>query len=44
MDLDIVQISELFHLNQNTINQYPKIMRTMIVEFCEVGFPFNGDV
>ena len=44
LDLDAVQISELSHLNRNTVNRYLKTMRTRIAEFCEVESPFNGEV
>ena len=44
LDLDAVQISELSHLNRNTVNRYLKAIRTRIAEFCEVESPFNGEV
>jgi len=44
LDLDAVQISELSHLNRNTINRYLKVLRTRIAEFCEVESPFNGEI
>ncbi len=44
LDLDAVQISELSHLNRNTVNRYLKAMRNRIAEFCEVESPFNGEV
>ena len=44
IDLDAVQISELSHLNRNTVNRYLKAIRTRIAEFCEVESPFNGEV
>lgn len=44
LDLDAIQISELSHLNRNTVNRYLKAIRTKIAEFCEVESPFNGEV
>ena len=44
LDLDAVQISELSHLNRNTVNRYLKAIRTRIAKFCEVESPFNGEV
>jgi transposase len=44
LDLDAVQISELSHLNRNTINRYFKAPRIRIAWFCEVEYPFNGEV
>ena len=44
LDLDAVQISELSHLNRNTVNRYLKAIRNRIAEFCEVESPFNGEV
>jgi transposase-like protein len=44
LDLDAVQISELSHLNRNTVNRYLKTIRTRIAEFCEDESPFNGEV
>jgi len=44
LDLDAVQISELAHLNRNTVNRYLKAMRNRIAGFCEVESPFNGEV
>lgn len=44
LDLDAVQISELSHLNRNTVNRYLKAIRTRIAEFCELESPFNGEV
>jgi hypothetical protein len=36
LDLDAIQISELSHLNRNTVNRYLKIIRTRIAELCEI--------
>ena len=44
LDLDAVQITELSHLNRNTVNRYLKVMRTRIAEFCEVESPLTGEV
>ena len=44
LDLDAVQISEIVHLNRNTVNRYLKAIRTRIAEFCEIESPFNGEV
>tara|TARA_B100000315_G_scaffold260713_1_gene324322 strand:- start:8187 stop:8792 length:606 start_codon:yes stop_codon:yes gene_type:complete len=44
LDLDAVQISELSHLNRNTVNRYLKAMRIRIAEFCEVESPLNSEV
>lgn len=44
LDLDAVQISEITHLNRNTVNRYLKAIRTRIAEFCEVESPVNGEV
>ena len=44
MDLDAVQISELSHLNRNTVNRYLAAMRTRIAEFCELESPLKGEV
>ena len=42
LDLDAVQISELSHLNRNTINRYLAAMRNRIAEFCELESPLKG--
>ena len=44
LDLDAVQISELSHLNRNTINRYLAAMRNRIAEFCELESPLKGEV
>jgi len=44
LDLDAVQISELSHLNRNTVNRDLKARRIRIVCFCEIESPFNGEV
>ena len=44
LDLDAVQISEICHLNRNTVNRYLNAIRTRIAEFCEVESPVNGEV
>ena len=44
LDLDAVQISELSHLNRNTINHYLAAMRNRIAEFCELESPLKGEV
>ena len=44
LDLDAIQINELSHLNRNTVNRYPKILRTRIAELCEIESPFGGEV
>ena len=44
LDQDAVQISELSHLNRNTINRYLAVMRNRIAEFCELESPLKGEV
>ena len=44
LDLDAIQISELSHLNRNTVNRYLKIIRTRIAELCEIESPLGGEV
>jgi hypothetical protein len=44
LDLDAVQISELSHLNRNTINRYLAAMRNRIAEFCELESLHKGEV
>ena len=44
LDLDAVQISELSHLNRNTVNRYLAAIRTRIAEFCELESPLKGEV
>ena len=44
LDLDAIQISELSHLNRNTVNRYLKIIRTRIAELCEIESPLSGEV
>jgi len=44
LDLDAIQISELSHLNRNTVNRYLKIIRTRIAELCEIASPLGGEV
>jgi len=44
LDLDAVQISELSHLNRNTVNRYLIGMRVRIAEFCELESPIAGEV
>ncbi len=44
LDLDAVQISEIVHLNRNTVNRYLKAIRGRIAEFCELESPFYGEV
>ena len=44
LDLDAVQISDLSHLNRNTVNRYLMAMRMRIAEFCELESPISGEV
>ena len=44
LDLDAIQISELSHLNQNTVNRYLKAIHNRIAQFCEVESPVKGEV
>jgi transposase len=44
LDLDAVQISELSHLNRNTVNRYLKAFRIRIAELCEIESPLGGEV
>ena len=44
LDLDAIQISELSHLNRNTVNRYLKAIRNRIAQFCEVESPVKGEV
>ena len=43
-DLNAVQISELTHLNRNTVNRYLAGIRKRIAESCEKASPFQGEV
>ena len=44
LDLDAVQISQLSHLNRNTVNCYLAALRTRMAEFCELESPLKGEV
>ncbi len=44
LDLDAVQISELSHLNRNTVNRYLKSIQIRIAELCEIESPLSGEV
>ena len=44
LDLDAIQISELSHLNRNTVTRYLKAIRNRITQFCEVESPVKGEV
>ena len=44
LDLNAVQISQLSPLNRNTVNSYLTAMRTPIAEFCDLEFPFRGEI
>ena len=44
LDLNAVQISELSHLNRNTVNRYLKAIRARIAEVCETESPLSGEV
>ena len=44
LDLDAIQISQLSHLNRNTVNRYLAALRTRMAEFCELKFPLKGEV
>ena len=44
LDLDAVHISEISHLNRNTINRYLDAMRNRIADFCELESPLKGEV
>ena len=44
LDLDAIQISQLSHLNRNTVNRYLAALRTRMAEFCELESPLKGEV
>jgi len=44
LDLDAVQISQLSHLNRNTVNCHLAALRTRMAEFCELESPLKGEV
>jgi transposase-like protein len=44
LDLSAVQISELTHLNRNTVNRYLQLLRVRIAEYCEIQSPISGEV
>ena len=44
LDLSAVQISELTHLNRNTVNRYLQLLRIRIAEFCEIQSPIKGEI
>jgi len=44
LDLDAIQISQLSHLNRNTVNRYLAALRTRMAEFCELKFPLKREV
>jgi transposase len=44
LDLNAVQISELSHLNRNTVNRYLKVIRIRIATLCEIESPLGGEV
>ena len=44
LDFDAIQISELSHLNRNTVNRYLKAIRNRIAQFCEVESPVKDEV
>jgi len=44
LDLNAKQISELTHLNRNTVNRYLNEFRIRIAQICERQSPFMGEV
>jgi transposase len=44
LDLTATQITELTHLNRNTVNRYLRLIRQAVAEHCERESPFAGDV
>ena len=44
LDLSAVEISELTHLNRNTVNRYLQLLRIRIAEFCEIQSPISGEI
>ena len=44
LDLTATQITELTHLNRNTVNRYLRLIRQAVAEHCERESPFAGEV
>ncbi|MBU0647887.1 IS1595 family transposase [Patescibacteria group bacterium] len=44
LDLNAKQITEISHLNRNTVNRFLKLIRTVIAKYCEAESPFAGEV
>ena len=44
VDLNVVQITRLFHPNRNTVNRPTKAIRKIITHSCEKEFPVAGEV
>jgi len=42
--LNACQTSSLTHLNRNTINRYFHLVRKRVANFCELEYPFQGEI